>query len=75
MAKAKTASGRIKGGERVIPYLQINRLKRALPHRMAQELGVHIDAATPATLSIPACGKLLGIGKALAYAVAYPVND
>jgi len=75
MAKAKTAPGRIKGGERIIPYLQCKRIKRALPHRMAQELGVEIDAATPLTISIPACGKLLGVGKALAYAIAYPVND
>jgi len=76
MAKATTAPGRIEPGERLIAYVQVGRLKRALPHRTAQDLGVEIDSATPPTMSIPACGKLLlGIGKELAYSVAYPIND
>ena len=75
MINAKTAPGSIKGGERLIPFLQIKRKKRALPHLMAQGLGLEIDPAIPLTTSIPFCGKLLGIGKALAYSVSYQVND
>jgi hypothetical protein len=76
MPKAKTTQGRIEPGERLIAYVKVGRLKRALPHRTAQELGVEIDAGTPVTMSIPDCGKLLlGIGKELAYAVSYPIND
>lgn len=76
MQKIKAPPGRVKEGDRLIAYVQVGRLKRALVHRSAQGLGVEIDANTPPTMSIPACGKLLlGIGKELSYTVAYPVND
>lgn len=75
MGKTKTVPTRIEGGERLIPYVSVGRLKRALPHRMAEELGMEINAKIPLTLSIPECGKLfLNIGKQLSYAVSYPVN-
>jgi hypothetical protein len=73
MTNMKTQSA--EEGQRLIPYVRTGRLKRGLPRRMALELGLEIDPATPLTLSIPQCGKLLGIGKQLAYAVAYAVNE
>jgi hypothetical protein len=76
MKTGKTAPRGVQEGERIIPYMPVGRLKRALPHRLARDLGIAIDAATPVTMSIPEAGKrFLGIGKELAYAVSYPVTS
>jgi hypothetical protein len=59
---------------KLIPYLQAGRLKKALPRLIEQKLGIDAQTNAP-TMSIPAAGRLyFGLGKALSYAVAYPVN-
>ena len=67
-------------GQRLIPYIQVGRLKRALPRLVERELagGVveAIDAATPWTMSIPDCGKAyFGFGRQKSYEVAYLVTN
>jgi len=77
MAKAKQGA---EAGSRLIPYLQVGRLKRALPRIIEQELagvaGTPIGAETPWTMSIPDAGKrYFGLGRALSYEVSYPVTN
>jgi hypothetical protein len=76
---AKETNTAAKAGDRLIPYLQVGRLKKALPHlieqKLAGEADLRIDTATPWTMSIPAAGRrYFGLGKALSYQVSYPVN-
>ena len=78
MAKAKTRG--TEGGKRLIPYVQVGRLKRALPRLIEQQLageaGAAIDAATPWTMSVPDAGKAyFGLGRQMSYAVAYEVTS
>jgi hypothetical protein len=75
MAKRQGA----KAGERLIPYIQAGRFKKALPRLIEQQLAgeseAPIDTTTPWTMSIPDAGRrYFGLGKALSYSVAYPIN-
>jgi hypothetical protein len=77
-AMAKTKTEGPKPGERLIPYVKAGRFKKALPRLIEQQLAgeaePQIDANTPWTMSIPDAGRrYFGLGKALSYAVAYPV--
>ena len=78
MTKAKAQ--RAEEGKRLIPYIRVGRLKRALPRLIEQQLageaGAAIDAATPWTMSIPDAGRAYyGLGRQMSYSVAYEVTS
>jgi hypothetical protein len=67
-------------GRRLIPFIRVGRLKRALPRLIEQQLAgeaaAAIDAATPWTMSIPDAGKeYFGLGRQMSYSVAYEVTS
>jgi hypothetical protein len=60
--------------DKLIPYLKAGRLKKAIPSLIEKKLGIEART-TAATMSIPAAGRLYyDLGRALSYAVAYPIN-
>jgi hypothetical protein len=77
---AKASKQGVEAGKRLIPYLQVGRLKRALPRLIEKELAgeaeARIDETTPWTMSVPEAGKAyFGLGRQLSYAVAYEVTS
>jgi hypothetical protein len=62
--------------DRLIPFIRVGRLKRALPRLIEKQLagGAEVGTATPFTMSIPDCGRAyFGLGRQKSYEVAYEV--
>jgi len=77
---AKTRKQGAEAGKRLIPYIQVGRLKRALPRLIEKELAgeaeAQTDATTPWTMSIPDAGRAYyGLGRQMSYEVSYPVTS
>jgi hypothetical protein len=64
---------------KLIPYLQVGRLKKALPHlierNLAGEAAPPIDPTKVKTCSVPEAGRrYFGLGKASSYEHAYEIK-
>jgi hypothetical protein len=65
-------------GKRLIPFIRVGRLKRALPRLIEQELAGEAGTATdtPWSMSIPDAGRrYFGLGRQMSYSVAYEVTS
>jgi len=65
--------------KRLIPFIRVGRLKRALPRLIERQLAGgagEVGAATPFTMSIPDCGRTyFGLGRQKSYEVSYEVTS
>src|SRR5262249_5561204 len=62
--------------DRLIPFIRVGRLKRALPRLIEKQLagGAEVGTATPFDMRIPECGReYFGLGRQKSYEVAYEV--